>query len=129
MSKIATVMGKHQRDDCDTAARPRPRFSKALAWLAGVVPLLCPFPGQDAAATEEASKHLRLCVDPSNLPFTSADPKTPGLYVEIGEAIGRAMGYSVAPVWNLTYFGKRALRTTLLAAKCDAAIGLPSLHE
>jgi ABC-type amino acid transport substrate-binding protein/mono/diheme cytochrome c family protein len=96
-----------------------------LAWLAGVVPLLYPFPGQYAAAIEEASKPLRLCVDRSNLPFTSADPKTPGLYVEIGEAIGRAMGYSVAPVWNLTYFGKRALRITLLAAKCDAAIGLP----
>ena len=74
---------------------------------------------------EEAPKPLRLCADPANLPFSSADPKTPGLYVEIGEAIGRAMGRPVAPVWNLTYFGKRAVRTTLLAGKCDASIGLP----
>src|SRR5215211_629780 len=98
---MARVMGKHQirRDDCAIAARPRPRFSKALAWLAGVVPLLGPFPGQCAAAAEEASRPLRLCVDPSNLPFSSADPKTPGLYVEIGEAIGRAIGRSIAPVW------------------------------
>ena len=35
------------------------------------------------------------------------------------------MGRPVAPVWNLTYFGKRAIRTTLLAGKCDASIGLP----
>ena len=74
---------------------------------------------------EETPKTLRLCADPANLPFSSADPKTPGLYVEIGEAIGRAMGRPVAPVWNLTYFGKRAVRTTLLAGKCDASIGLP----
>ena len=59
------------------------------------------------------------------MPFSNADPKTPGLYVEIGQAIGRAIGRPVAPVWNLTYFGKHAVRTTLLAGKCDASIGLP----
>ena len=75
--------------------------------------------------TRSNPKPLRLCADPANLPFSSADSKTPGLYLEIGEAIGRAIGRAVTPVWNLTYFGKRAVRTTLLAGKCDASIGLP----
>ena len=86
--------------------------------------LAVPLAGKRVMA-EESPKTLRLCADPANLPFSSADPKTPGLYVEIGEAIGRAMGRPVAPVWSLTYFGKRAVRTTLLAGKCDASIGLP----
>jgi mono/diheme cytochrome c family protein len=39
--------------------------------------------------------------------------------------LGQAIGRAVTNVWNLTYFGKRALRTTLLAGRCDASIGLP----
>jgi ABC-type amino acid transport substrate-binding protein/mono/diheme cytochrome c family protein len=95
-----------------------------LAWLPAALLFLTPLGGNGATA-EEAPKPLRLCADPANLPFSNADSKTPGLYVEIGQAIGRAMGRPVAPVWNLTYFGKHAVRTTLLAGTCDAFIGLP----
>ena len=93
-------------------------------WLSAMALLLSS--GSAAAAlAAESPDSLRLCFDPANLPFSSADPKTPGLYVEIGQAVGQAMGRTVTPVWTLTYLGKRAVRTSLLAGKCDAEIGLP----
>jgi ABC-type amino acid transport substrate-binding protein/cytochrome c5 len=79
--------------------------------------------GMPAAADVTA---LRLCADPANLPFSSSHPETPGLYVEIAQALGQALARPVTPVWSLTYFGKRTLRTTLLAGQCDAAVGLPN---
>jgi mono/diheme cytochrome c family protein len=84
--------------------------------------------GQHAAA-DEPPRPLRLCADPTNLPFSNNKPETPGLYLEIGAALGEATERSVSTVWNLTYFGKRALRTTLLAGRCDIAIGLPGDPE
>jgi hypothetical protein len=33
------------------------------------------------------------------------------------------------PVWTLSYFGKFAVRTTLLAGQCDAYIGLPASSD
>ncbi|MBV8092361.1 MAG: transporter substrate-binding domain-containing protein [Acetobacteraceae bacterium] len=118
--------GPQQRDRDDHSAlhSVRPEIGKLLGWAAAALLLASLGPGHGAAA-QQTPKPLRLCADPTNLPFSSADPKVPGVYLEIGEAIGRAMGRPVEPVWNLTYFGKRALRTTLLAGKCDAAIGLP----
>jgi polar amino acid transport system substrate-binding protein len=81
--------------------------------------------GQPAIPADAAAP-LRLCLDPSNLPFSSDRPDAPGLYREIGETLGQALGRPVTAVWTLTYFGKRAVRTTLLAGQCDAAIGLPA---
>ncbi len=81
---------------------------------------------QDAPAAPGA---LRLCADPSNLPFSSDDPAKPGLYVEIGDAIGKALGRPVTHVWYRTYFGKRAVRVTMLAKQCDATIGLPDSND
>src|SRR6187455_653282 len=66
------------------------RSGKVLAWLPAALLLLAPLPGHRVAAQEahkEYPKPLRLCADPANLPFSSADSKTPGLYLEIGEAI------------------------------------------
>src|SRR5271165_4654120 len=88
----------------------------ALASSASIPPTLA----EDAPA-----KALRLCADPTNLPFSSDDPAKPGLYVEIGDAIGKALGRPVTHVWYRTYFGKRAVRVTMLAKQCDATIGLP----
>jgi polar amino acid transport system substrate-binding protein len=96
-----------------TGRRLRLSVAVVLLVLSGV--------GQSAAET----KPLRLCADPDNLPFSSNHPETPGLYLEIGEAIGRVMGRPTTAVWNLTYFGKRSVRTTLLAGQCDASVGLP----
>ena len=80
------------------------------------------------ARAQDAAKPFRLCVDPTNPPFSTQEPKA-GLYVELGEAIGKALNRSVSEVWHLSYFGKRALRTTLLAGQCDAWIGLPEISD
>jgi polar amino acid transport system substrate-binding protein len=68
---------------------------------------------------------LRLCADPTNLPFSSDDPSKPGFYLEIGQALGQALGRPVTYTWYKSYFGKRTVRVTLLAKQCDAMIGLP----
>jgi len=83
---------------------------------------LCAALGPALAAGPEP---LRLCADPDNLPLSSDKPATPGLYVEIGEAIGKALDRPVSHVWYRTNFGKRAVRVTMLANQCDATIGLP----
>ncbi len=82
-----------------------------------------------ALAQDRPDNALRLCADPSNLPFSSDDPAKPGLYVEIGDAIGKALGRPVTHVWYRTYFGKRAVRVTMLAKQCDATIGLPESDD
>jgi ABC-type amino acid transport substrate-binding protein/mono/diheme cytochrome c family protein len=87
-----------------------------------------------AAAVQAAAPPLRLCADPTNLPFSSNAPEAvakgaPGLYVEIGQAVANALGRELQPVWSLSYFGKRNIRTTLLAGQCDFAVGLPAEGE
>jgi ABC-type amino acid transport substrate-binding protein/mono/diheme cytochrome c family protein len=93
----------------------------ALAVCAGVSLTLA----QDAPPPNA----LRLCADPDNLPFSSDDPAKPGLYLEIGDAIGKALNRPVTHVWYRTYFGKRAVRVTMLAEQCDATIGLPDSDD
>jgi ABC-type amino acid transport substrate-binding protein/mono/diheme cytochrome c family protein len=110
----------HAPDRWPGSKRPRPRD-----WLRAALLALVSAVGPSALAGEASSDPLRLCADPANLPFSSNQPDNPGLYLEIGQVLGRAIGRQVTEVWNLTYFGKRALRTTLLAGQCDAAVGLP----
>ena len=83
------------------------------------------------AASQAAVQPLRLCADPANLPFSSnapdaVDKGAPGLYVEIGHAVAEELGRPMETVWSLSYFGKRNIRTTLLAGQCDLMIGLPA---
>ncbi len=66
---------------------------------------------QPRAHAEEASA-LRLCADPTNLPFSSEDPSRP-----------------VAYNWYKSYFGKRTVRTTLLGKECDMMVGLPDTKD
>lgn len=87
-----------------------------------------------AAAAQATVAPLRLCADPANLPFSSsaaedAQQGTPGLYVEIGQAVAKALGRPMETVWSLSYFGKRNLRATLLANQCDMAVGLPAVAD
>ena len=86
------------------------------------------------AGAQAAIQPLRLCADPANLPFSSKAPEAldkgaPGLYVEIGKAVAEALGRPMETVWSLSYFGKRNLRTTLLAGQCDLAVGLPAISN
>src|SRR6185312_546342 len=72
---------------------------------------------------------FRLCADPDNLPFSSKGADTPGFYVELGRAVADRLGRPFEPVWELTYFARRAVRTSLLRGKCDGFIGLPEERE
>ncbi len=74
-------------------------------------------------------KPLRICADPTNLPFSSDDPATPGLYLEIGQALGAKLGRPVTYTWYKSYFGKRTVRETLLSKQCDVMIGLPLVDD
>ena len=87
-----------------------------------------------AAAAQAAVPPLRLCADPANLPFSSnaaeaAAQGTPGLYVEIGQAVADALGRPMETVWSQSTFGKRNIRTTLLAGLCDLTVGLPAVPD
>jgi ABC-type amino acid transport substrate-binding protein/mono/diheme cytochrome c family protein len=98
---------------------------KGQAILKAFVPAFCLSLFAMSARAGEASP-LRLCADPDNLPFSSDRPNNPGLYNEIGAAIARELNRPVTAVWYRTNFGKRAIRSTLLAKQCDLAIGLPA---
>ena len=86
------------------------------------------------AAAGAVIRPLRLCADPANMPFSSDasaahEAGAPGLYIEIGRVVAEALGRPMETVWSLSYFGKRNLRTTLLAGQCDLAVGLPADPE
>lgn len=81
------------------------------------------------AGAEGAKPPLRLCADPTNLPFSSDEPGKPGLYLEIGQAVAERLGRTVSYNWYKSYFGKRTVRETLLSKHCDAMVGLPSTED
>ncbi|MBR1160969.1 transporter substrate-binding domain-containing protein [Bradyrhizobium elkanii] len=82
-----------------------------------------------AAGADETKPPLRLCADPTNLPFSSDDPGKPGLYLEIGQAVAQKLGRTVSTNWYKSYFGKRTVRETLLSKQCDAMVGLPLIDD
>ncbi len=82
-----------------------------------------------SAGAEEAKPPLRLCADPTNLPFSSDEPGRPGLYLEIGQAVAQKLGRTVTTNWYKSYFGKRTVRETLLSKQCDAMVGLPLIDD
>ncbi|HET7793504.1 MAG TPA: transporter substrate-binding domain-containing protein [Rhizobacter sp.] len=104
-------------------------MKKAVQLLGLLAALAC-----GAASAQASAAPLRLCADPANLPFSSNAPEaaqagTPGLYVEVAQAVAQALGRPLETVWSLSYFGKRNLRTTLLAGQCDLAVGLPAVSD
>ena len=101
--------------------------ARRLGRLAAVIAAAA-IAGPQIGAAEEAPP-LRLCVDPDNLPFSGQNEATPGFYVELGRAISERLGRPFEPVWTQTYFAKRAIRTTLLAGKCDGFAGVPNDPE
>ncbi|MEH2487721.1 c-type cytochrome [Bradyrhizobium sp. AZCC 2230] len=91
-----------------------------LALMAILAPV-----GASSSVDADDIKPLRLCADPTNLPYSSDDASEPGFYLEVGQAIGKALGRPVTYNWYKTYFGKRSVRVTLLGKQCDAMMGLP----
>jgi polar amino acid transport system substrate-binding protein len=92
--------------------------------LVALIAILAPVGASFGADTGDV-RPLRLCADPTNLPYSSDDASKPGFYLEVGQAIGKALGRPVTYNWYKTYFGKRSVRVTLLGKQCDAMIGLP----
>jgi polar amino acid transport system substrate-binding protein len=108
------------RDARATGGRRRLRSLAALLCtaLAVIVPVAAGEPAGPAGV-------LRLCGDPDNLPFSSAAAGERGLYVEVAELVAARLGMTTDYVWWHTFYGKRAVRNTLLADRCEAFVGLP----
>jgi len=89
----------------------------ALAWAAGV----------EAAQHEGLESvrqrgYLRICADPSNLPYSSNDPATPGFEVELAMLVARELGVAPRLEWHATHV--RALKP-LRDGACELFMGLP----
>jgi len=100
--------------------RRTPRVLAGIPALVVALSLLAPA----SQAVADDRRPLRFCADPTNLPFSSDDPANPGLYLEIGQALAKALDRPVVYDWYKSYFGKRTVRETLLGKQCDALIGL-----
>jgi ABC-type amino acid transport substrate-binding protein len=97
---------------------------RSLAVLAGLALVVMATAGDGEPAGPDT---LRLCADPDNLPFSSAAAGggDRGLYVDLAELVAARLGMKTEYAWWYTFYGKRALRNTLLADRCDAFFGLP----
>jgi polar amino acid transport system substrate-binding protein len=89
----------------------------ALVWAAGVE--AAQHEGIDAV---RGRGYLRVCADPSNLPYSSNDPATPGFEVELAALIAREVGVTPRLEWHATYV--RALKP-LRDGVCEMFMGLP----
>jgi ABC-type amino acid transport substrate-binding protein len=76
-----------------------------------------------------AADTLRVCADPDNLPFSRAEGSDRGLYVELAELVAGRLGLRTEYAWFVSHYGRRAIRNTLLADRCDAYFGLPDDAE
>ena len=75
-----------------------------------------------ATETAEATKSLRVCADPNNLPFSNQQQE--GFENRIAEVLARGLGQTVAYTWWPQRRG--FLRSTLNAGRCDVVMGLPA---
>ena len=76
------------------------------------------------ASSSGEVRRIRLCADPSNLPFSSQDPTEPGFEVEIARAIAAALGAAFSVHWFPAVREMVALRQ-LYDDRCDLLMGLP----
>ena len=108
--------------------RPLPTAFLILAALTGAASAQSAL---TSAANAQDASPLRLCADPANLPFSTSaqNEPAPGLHIEIGQAVAKALGRPLETVWSLSNFGKRNLRDTMLAGRCDFAVGLPATDD
>ena len=92
----------------------------ALTTLAGVA-------GAEGAQHEglEAVRqrgYLRICADPSNPPYSSNDPATPGYEVDLARLIAGEIGVTARMEWHATYV--HAVKP-LRDGACELFMGLP----
>jgi ABC-type amino acid transport substrate-binding protein len=77
-----------------------------------------------ATASSGEVRRIRLCADPSNLPFSAQDTPEPGFEVEIGRAIAETLGADLDVHWYPTAREFMAFRQ-LSEGRCDLLMGLP----
>jgi len=76
------------------------------------------------ASSDGEVRRIRLCADPSNLPFSSRDATEPGFEVEIARAIAEAIGAEFSVHWYPTAREILTLRQ-LYEGRCDLLMGMP----
>lgn len=76
-----------------------------------------------ASASSEV-RRIRLCADPSNLPFSSQNEQDPGFEVEIARAIAQSLGAGFSVHWFPTAREVVAFRQ-LYDDRCDVLMGMP----
>lgn len=77
----------------------------------------------EGLAALRARGDVRVCADPSNLPYSSDDPALPGFEVELARRVAGELGLEARFVWHLTWV--RALRPFREGA-CELFMGLPT---
>jgi polar amino acid transport system substrate-binding protein len=80
-----------------------------------------------AARPGTAAEPLRVCLDPDTPPLSMVLGERHGLYYEVGERLAAALGRPFQVYWWPTDLGKRAIRLTLLADRCDVMLGVPNV--
>jgi mono/diheme cytochrome c family protein len=77
------------------------------------------------ARAGNASEPFRVCLDPVIPPLSMVEGERHGIYYEVGERLAAALGRPFQVHWWPTDLGKRAIRLTLLADRCDVMLGVP----
>jgi len=80
-----------------------------------------------AARPGTAAEPLRVCLDPDTPPLSMVQGERHGIYYEVGERLAAALGRPFQVYWWPTDLGKRAIRLTLLADRCDVMLGVPNV--
>jgi mono/diheme cytochrome c family protein len=80
-----------------------------------------------AARPGTATEPLRVCLDPDTPPLSMVQGERHGIYYEVGERLAAALGRPFQVYWWPTDLGKRAIRLTLLADRCDVMLGVPNV--
>ena len=78
-----------------------------------------------AGAVQAQGEVLKVCADPDNPPYSRATGDERGFYVDLAELIAKHLSMRTEYAWYATWYGRRAVRSTLLAKECDAYFGLP----
>ena len=77
-----------------------------------------------AAGSDAEVRRIRLCADPSNLPFSAQREGQPGFEVEVAQAVAHALGAELSVHWVPTAREAVVLRQ-LDEGRCDVFMGLP----
>ena len=74
-----------------------------------------------------SAEPLRVCLDPDTPPLSMVAGDRHGIYHEVGERLAAALGRPFQVHWWPTDLGKRAIRLTVLADRCDVMLGVPNV--